>query len=202
MKPSSSDGSSHDPYKPRQWAKQLHDARTQWIVMALHRRAGKTTAVRELRAKPYVYGTVFVPHDAEGTEQGNEQTRLKTMQDLWPGVPFVVLPRLPVDDGIAKGKLMFARLWIDEERCAAWLDAISQYRQEWDENRGMFKETPYHDWTSHFADVHRYAAMAENDMRNEVFKPYTPPPLPAESPYEGSYQEGGKSPFKNVGMMG
>ena len=33
------------PYKPRNWSLALHNAKTRWVVMVLHRRAGKTTAV-------------------------------------------------------------------------------------------------------------------------------------------------------------
>jgi len=47
---------------------------------------------------------------------------------------------------------------------------MSQYRQEWDENRGMFTGKPYHDWTSHKADVHRYAAVVEDLMDNEEYE--------------------------------
>ncbi len=32
------------PYRPRQWARQLHESRCRWIVCILHRRAGKTVA--------------------------------------------------------------------------------------------------------------------------------------------------------------
>jgi hypothetical protein len=31
---------------------------------------------------------------------------------------------------------------------------------------------PYHDFTSHAADVHRYAAVMENAMSNEEERPY------------------------------
>ena len=33
------------PYRPRNWAKKLHASLARWIVMVLHRRAGKTTAI-------------------------------------------------------------------------------------------------------------------------------------------------------------
>src|SRR3990167_3115229 len=33
------------PYKPRRWAQELHETKKRWILMVLHRRAGKTTAV-------------------------------------------------------------------------------------------------------------------------------------------------------------
>ena len=39
--------------------------------------------------------------------------------------------------------------------------------QEWDENRGMFLEKPYHDWTSHAADEYRGAAVIEDQMNND-----------------------------------
>lgn len=59
---------------------------------------------------------------------------------------------------------MFAHEWIDEKNCQKFLDYIAQYRQEWDENKGMFKEKPLHDFTSHAADVHRGAAVIEDQM--------------------------------------
>lgn len=37
------------------------------------------------------------------------------------------------------------------------------------------------DWTSHAADVHRYAAIDENQMRNQVFM--TPPTTGLVPPY-------------------
>lgn len=93
------------------------------------------------------------------------------------------VPKLPVDDGIAKGRAMFTRLWVDEEHCAFWLDAIGQYHQEWDDARGMFLEKPYHDWTSHGADEYRYAAVAEDQMTNAL--PMPPPTLGLVKPFPG-----------------
>ncbi len=58
------------------------------------------------------------------------------------------------------------------------MDAIAQYRREWDETKGMFRERPYHDWTSHAADVHRYAAIVEKEMMDEK-----PRPVPERKPF-------------------
>jgi hypothetical protein len=65
--------------------------------------------------------------------------------------------------------------------CAFFLDAIAQYRREWDDKKGMFKEKPLHDWTSHAADVHRYAAVAEDRMKNQTFS--LPPTTGLVQPY-------------------
>lgn len=146
---------------------------------------GIPQAVKALKDKPYVYGKMFVPHDARATEQGTGQTRIDTAKKLWPNVEWEIVPSLSVDNGIQQGKLFFSRLWVDETNCQTWLDYIAQYRQKWDENRGMFLEQPYHDFTSHAADVHRYAAIVEGQMTNEEPKTYVQPPAEPVSIYQG-----------------
>lgn len=136
--------------------------------------------------KGYIWGKHFAPHDIRATDQGTGKTRLETAKAL--GWDFEVVPSMSVDDGINAGRLVFARLTVNEELCSAWIDAISQYRQEWDENRGMFLEKPYHDWTSHPADVHRYMAIVEALMTNDEPKTYVQPERPPESSYEGKVQ--------------
>ena len=42
---------------------------------------------------------------------------------------------------------------------------------EWDEKRGMYKDEPLHNWASHDADLSRYAALAENQMTNDSYRP-------------------------------
>jgi hypothetical protein len=144
---------------------------------------GIPEAIRVFKNKPYVYGTLFLPHDAAATSIDTGKTRVQTVRNLWPNVNVVVIPKLPVDDGIARGRVMFSHLWIDEDKCSLFLDYIAQYRQKWDENRGMFLETPYHDFTSHAADVHRGAAVIEDQMNNEDEQP-----MPEqEDPYEDVY---------------
>lgn len=146
---------------------------------------GIPQAVKALKDKPYVYGKMFVPHDARATEQGTGKTRIDTANQLWPNVEWEIVPSLNVDAGIEQGKLFFSRLWIDEKNCQTWLDYIAQYRQKWDDNRGMFLEVPYHDFTSHAADVHRYAAIVADLMTNEEIKPYRQPEPEPTSLYGG-----------------
>jgi hypothetical protein len=146
---------------------------------------GIPQAISALQKKPYVFGKMFVPHDAKATEESTGKTRLQTAQSLWPNVQWEVVPSLGVDAGIQQGRLFFSRLWVDETACQTWLDYIAQYRQKWDENRGMFLELPYHDFTSHAADVHRYAAIVADEMSNEEPKPYKQPEWEATSKYGG-----------------
>jgi len=128
---------------------------------------GIDTAVNVVQRKPYNYDSHFAPHDINAREISTGKTRLDYAKDL--GLSFNVIAARNLDDGIQVGKFMFNRLWIDEEKCSLWLDAISQYKREWDDKRGMFKEIPYHNWTSHAADVHRYAALAEKEIDDEYY---------------------------------
>ncbi len=126
---------------------------------------GIPQVIAKLKAKPYVYGKHFAPHDIRSTEIGSGKTRWETAAALqWP---FEIVPNISIDDGINAGRLVFARLWVDETNCQEFLDAVGQYRQEWDEKRGIFRDVPLHDWTSHAADMWRYAAVVEDQMKNE-----------------------------------
>lgn len=145
---------------------------------------GIPEAIIVIQTKKYVYGKHFAPHDIKATEQGTGKTKLETAKKL--GIKFEVVQNIGLDNGINAGRLMFARLWVDEDNCNYWIDAISQYHQEWDESRGMFTEKPHHDWTSHPADVHRYASVVEDKMSNEKPKFDTPKQSIPESRYEGT----------------
>ena len=144
---------------------------------------GIPQAIKALENKEYIYGKHFLPHDARATDIATGKTRLQLVKDLKPTWTFEVVPSLSVDDGIQRGKLFFNKLWIDEQKCQIFLDYIAQYRQEWDDNKGMFKEKPEHDFTSHAADVHRYAAIVEDQMNNEMQKPYVQPEWEPETTY-------------------
>jgi hypothetical protein len=121
--------------------------------------------IRFLQTKEYVYGKHFAPHDIQQREQITGKTRLESARKL--GIEFCVVPKLSLEDGINSGRMMFSRLYINETNCADFVEAVRQYRKEWDEKNLVFKEYPVHDWTSHPADMYRYASIAENEMINE-----------------------------------
>lgn len=137
---------------------------------------GIPQVIAHLRQKPYVWGKHFAPHDIRSTDLGTGKTRHETAAGL--GWEFQIVPSLSVDDGINAGRLLFPRLWMDEQKCQPFIDAIGQYRQEWDDKRGMFRDVPLHDWSSHPADMYRYAAIVEDQMVNEEPRamPFTPLP--------------------------
>jgi phage terminase large subunit len=144
---------------------------------------GIPQAVKAFQNKPYVYGKLFLPHDAEANSIDTGKTRVQTFKELWPNIDIEIVPKLSVDDGIHKAKLTFAHQWFDEKNTQVFLDYLAQYRQEWDDERGMFKEKPLHDFTSHAGDVERYASVIEEKMTNDDFKPYKQPEWESDSKY-------------------
>lgn len=118
-----------------------------------------------LKNKDYVYARHIAPHDIEVRELTTGKTRLEIAGEL--GIDFYVLPKFPISDGINAGRQMFSRLWVDKNKCSVWLDYIAQYQKEWDDSKGMFKDNPLHNFTSHAADAYRYTALAENLMNED-----------------------------------
>ena len=49
----------------------------------------------------------------------------------------------------------------DRTKCKQGLDALRQYRKQWDDKNQVFKNKPLHDWCSHAADSFRYGCVSE-----------------------------------------
>lgn len=121
--------------------------------------------IAHLQRRPYVFGKHFAPHDINATDLSTGKTRLETAKTL--GWPFEIVPGIGVADGINAARLAFARLYVDDTKCDTWLESIGHYRRPWDDKRGMFGDTPVHDFASHPADMWRYAAIIEDRMTNQ-----------------------------------
>lgn len=171
---------------------------------------GLPGTIKLVKEKPYVYSKHFGPHDITHKEVGTGKTRLDTAAGL--GMTFEVVPRLNIDDGIDLTRSMMLRLFIDKDNCETFLDLIGQYHYEFDEKKGMLSNKPVHDFTSHAADMLRYAAVIEDEM---IIEKLAQPPR-IESPVDDEYvgdldpdlesREGmGKHPMLkdvNIGALG
>lgn len=120
--------------------------------------------VKLLKDKEYIYGHHFAPHDIKQRELMSGKTRLDTAREL--GVSFDEVPNVGVESGIDQARRLFRKLWVDKDKCKEWLRLIPQYTKEYDESKKMFKDKPLHDWTSHGADMYRYAALVIDKMTN------------------------------------
>lgn len=118
--------------------------------------------LKVLKDKPYHYEKHYFPHDIKQRELTTGRSRQETLERM--GITVNVVKKIDRADGINAVRMLFNRLWIDENNCAAFIDAISQYRAEWDEKNGKYKDHPQHDWTSHAADMLRYMAVSYQEI--------------------------------------
>lgn len=121
-----------------------------------------------LRDREYSYGTDWVPHDARVRELGTGRTRIETLISL--GRSPKVVPDHKLFDGINAARLAIKQCWFDEAKTSQGVEALRQYRAEFDDRLKVFKDQPRHDWTSHAADAFRYLAMAWREIVPEVPK--------------------------------
>lgn len=119
--------------------------------------------VRLLRDKPYTYGRHFLPHDADASELGTGKSIRESLASL--GVRDTsIAPKLSVEEGINAARMLIPRCWFDARKCKDGLEALRQYRKEYDEKLKTFKLRPLHDWASHGADAFRYLAVSVDRM--------------------------------------
>ncbi len=128
--------------------------------------------VAMIKTRGYHYGgkpRCWVPHDAKVRSLETGRTRVETLQDL--GMDVMLVPDHKVEDGINGARVSFGRMWFDESKCKFGLEALRQYRTEFDEKTKAFKNTPKHDWTSHAADAYIKEAIACRTNKKKKPKP-------------------------------
>jgi hypothetical protein len=117
------------------------------------------------------YSEHYAPHDVEARNVMTGKKDMDTAFDL--GITFERVPRVQSKrDSIEALRKLFPRLWVDEERCdidpircekvRGW-EAIRKYHREWDADREIFDEKPYHDWTSNPADALQQMGLSWTD---------------------------------------
>ena len=120
---------------------------------------------KELNSKNYHYMDHILPHDVQVKELGTGKSRLETLHNL--GIQDVTIaPKLAIEDGIQAARSMLNRCWFDEEKCNRGIEALRQYRREFDEKNKTWRGRPLHDWTSHGADAWRYLAVGKQTETN------------------------------------
>jgi phage terminase large subunit len=123
-----------------------------------------TDIARDVIAKRYVYADHYLPHDVETREMTSAKTRKQTLEDL--GLkPIRAGSKLPVQDGINAARNMLAKCIFDATKCEKGLNALRQYRSEWDEKHRTPRKQPLHDWSSHGADAFRELAVQLFDFK-------------------------------------
>lgn len=120
--------------------------------------------VQVLESKPYSYNKHIAPHDIRVREFGSGITRFEKARQL--GIKFTIADDVGIFDGIEAVRSTFSRIWIDQEKCAKFINAIENYRQEYDAKKQVYKAMPLHNYASHASDSLRYLCISLPKMRD------------------------------------
>ncbi len=105
-----------------------------------------------LQDRRYVYGTDYLPHDAEHESVAAPSIR---KQFEAAGHKVKTVTRVPkIDLGIKATRNIWGRIRIDEDKCSEGLQALRHYAYDVDEH-GQWSREPKHDENSHAADALR-----------------------------------------------
>jgi len=124
------------------------------------------------RDRGWTHGEDHVPHDAKVKEMGTGRTRVETMRLL--GLKPILVPNASIEDGRNAVRRTLPLCVFHPRTEVGGIDALEQYRREWDDEKKAFRANAVHDWTSHPADSFRYLALA---WRAPPPRVVTPPPL-------------------------
>jgi hypothetical protein len=121
-----------------------------------------------LRDNQYISFNQILPHDVEVRELGTGKSRKEVLMEA--GLSITVAPRLSVADGIQAVRRMLPNCWF-HTKTKQGLDALRNYRREFEERRQVFYDKPLHDWSSHYSDAMRYLAVGLDETDSSWSKP-------------------------------
>lgn len=127
-----------------------HDLGLDHYVEILHREKDKWG---------YKMGKYFAPHDIKVREFGaGAITRYEQARQM--GINFSLLEQIGLQEGINNVWMNFQKIYIDDSQCKSLIDALENYRREWDEQRKVHKPNPLKTWANHYADAFRYMVQS------------------------------------------
>ena len=122
--------------------------------------------VTEMQKHGYVFGTHFLPHEADsrriGKDENTNQTIKEMLEELMPGHRFEVVDRIQnIQAGIQQTRDCFSSAVFDETDCKQGLLRAGNYRKAWNKVLGRWHDYPQHDDNSHGADALRQWGQAK-----------------------------------------
>lgn len=113
------------------------------------------------RFRPHQIGTLILPHDARQREKLSGRSVEDYLREQ--GFEVLVVPRPANADAMMQEiqavRRFLPRCVFDREKCEGGLDALRNYRADYDDEKRVISSRPVHDWASHGADSFRTLVM-------------------------------------------
>ena len=145
------------------WVYQIINGQIKWLNYYEAQGQSVEYHVRWMRSNGYEDCYIFLPHDGEKGD-----ARGKTWRNHWEDAGFDVecIPNQGAGaalDRVVSTRLLFDRMYFDEPKCQAGIEAISFYHEKIDEEREIGLG-PTHDWSSHAADAFGAIGVIFDDL--------------------------------------
>lgn len=126
-------------------------------------------AKRTREGQRYLYGTIWLPHDARNVQLGTGKSIYEQACGVFGQGNVRLVTKMRLEEGINAARTIFPQCYFDGERCADGIQALSHYRYEIveDNNKETLSRKPVHDWSSHGADAFRYFASSARSPRGK-----------------------------------
>lgn len=107
-----------------------------------------------------VWGTHYLPHDGDQENLERGESRVDRLEELKLPGEIVTVDRIEdVMVGIELTRKMLPRAFFDRAACEKGIKALDNYKFEWDEKHGVWRNKPAHTWASNGADAIRQWAQ-------------------------------------------
>ena len=110
-----------------------------------------------LQNKHYLYGAIWLPHDASARQLGSRMTVEEQIRKKFPNIVRIV-PKVKIKDKIAAARTIFPQCYFDATRCADGLQRLRHYT--FTVVDGKFSAQPLHDENSDAASAFEYFGVA------------------------------------------
>lgn len=146
------------------WFAQLHIGEYRIIDFYQNRGEQIEHYIRELQKRPYIYGSHWLPHDAE-QERLTGMTVKDVLENAYP-MRVNVIPRMSRKMiGINAARMIFPQCWFDAENCAEGIDALRNYKFDVDDETKGYSAEPIHDENSDAADAFAQLALSLEEKK-------------------------------------
>jgi phage terminase large subunit len=128
--------------------------------------------IKYLSTNGYKYSQLILPHDARNKWWGNGNTIYGMAYNAAKKNNWLlkVLPQASLIDGINAAKGMWRRCYFNKSKCEKGLEALRNYKYDFNESLNVSNPTPIHDWASHGCDAFRYACLSYTYSQKKVPK--------------------------------
>jgi len=139
--------------------------------------------VAKLNTRRYVWGNDWLPHDGANTSRQTGISDEAVLKKL--GRRPKIIPRGDPEQGIRAGRMMFPRVYIDEDKADRLVECLKKYRRAIPTTTNE-PGAPIHDEYSHGADAWRGLATIVDKIRNDSDLPkINAPPRRLQNPRVG-----------------